>query len=294
MASQLGGSGGNLGVGGTTVPLPGSSGRKGRRSAEIDLSEARKAFFLMVGFIALIWIIQIVNWADRYGFDVHYGILPRDLLRLPDVFIAPFLHASWNHIEANSGPLFVFGFLAAYRGVLKFLGVTVLVAITSGIAVWAFQGSGQLTVGASGLIFGYFGYLIARGLIERNLVDVLISVVMGLSYYYLVTSAVPGTQQGISWLAHLGGLVGGVAGGWVFRTRRGHASRPAAQPAPRPAAGAAAPGAAGPATAPGTAATAPGMATAPGTAGGSGAPTGQFQPDNPRADLYEELRKLGY
>jgi membrane associated rhomboid family serine protease len=310
MANQLGGSrpgrsGGNPGGSGATVPLPGAAGRPGRRSAEIDLSEARKAFFLMVGFIGLIWAIQIANWADRYGFDVHYGILPRDVLRLPDIFIAPFLHASWNHIEANSGPLFVFGFLAAYRGVLRFLGVTVVVAITSGIAVWFFQGSGSLTVGASGLIFGYFGYVLARGLIERNLIDVLISVVMGLSYYYLVTSAVPGTAQGVSWLAHLGGLVGGVACGWVFRTRRGHVSGPAAQPAARPAAGAAAPGAPGPGPAgPGPAgpATAPAPAAgAPGTAAGASGPatrpaTGQFQPEagNPRADLYEELRKLGY
>ena len=275
MATQPG-----SGTPGSTVPLPDPSQRPAkRRAAEIDLSEARKAFFLMVGFIVLIWVLQGANWADRYGFDAHYGIIPRDLLRLPDIFIAPFLHQSWSHIEANSGPLFVFGFLAAYRGVVRFLGVTLVVAITSGVAVWFFQGSG-LTVGASGLIFGYFGYLIARGLIDRNLVDVLISVVMGLSYYYLVTSAVPGAPHGVSWLAHLGGLVGGVACGWVFRTRGGRARKPASDLAKRPGSAPAGAGAAG--------------AAAGGTGQKGG--TGGFQAgrDNPRADLYEELRKLGY
>jgi membrane associated rhomboid family serine protease len=197
---------------------PGSSA-PAHRAAEIDVDEARKAFFLMVGFIALIWALQIVNWADHYRLDASYGIVPHDVARLPDIFIAPFLHFSWDHIEGNSGPLFVFGLLAAYRGVTRFLGVTLLVAVTSGLAIWLFQGSDELTVGASGLIFGYFGYVLARGLIDRNLIDALAAVVMALSYAYILTVAIPGTP-GVSWIGHLGGLVGGLAAGWIFRTRR--------------------------------------------------------------------------
>jgi membrane associated rhomboid family serine protease len=210
---------GNLG----TAP-PAGTGRRRRRAAEIDIDEARKAFFLMVGFIALIWILQIANWADHYHLDGSYGIWPRSLGHLGDIFTAPFLHFSWDHIEGNSGPLFVFGLLAAYRGVVKFLGVTVIVAVTSGLAVWLFQGNNQITVGASGLIFGYFGYVLARGLIDRNLIDALAAVVMALSYAYILTVAIPGTP-GVSWIGHLGGLVGGVASGWIFRTRRGRAGR---------------------------------------------------------------------
>ena len=205
---------GNLG----TAPQAGTGGHR-RREAEIDIDEARKAFFLMVGFIVLIWILQIGNWADHYHLDGSYGIVPRSLGHLGDIFTAPFLHFSWDHIEGNSGPLFVFGLLAAYRGVVKFLGVTLIVAITSGLAVWLFQGNG-LTVGASGLIFGYFGYVLARGLIDRNLIDALAAVVMALSYAYILTVAIPGTP-GVSWIDHLGGLVGGLASGWIFRTRRG-------------------------------------------------------------------------
>ena len=141
-----------------------TGGRKrgAMRTAEIDIDEARKAFFLMVGFIALIWVLQIFNWVGHYRLDYDYGILPRNIGRLPQIVSAPFLHFSWDHIEGNSGPLFVFGFLAAYRGVKKFLGVTLIVAVTSGLAVWLFQGGNELTVGASGLIFGYFGYVLSR------------------------------------------------------------------------------------------------------------------------------------
>lgn len=234
----------------------------GRRSAEIDVNEARKAFFLMVGFIALIWAVQIANWADSYRLDFDYGIVTRDVGRLPDIFLAPFLHFGWDHIESNSGPLFVFGLLAAYRGVLRFLGVTLVVAITSGMAAWLFSGNGVVTVGASGVIFGYFGYVLARGLIDRNLIDALIAVVMGLSYYYLLTIAVPGAPSGISWVGHLGGLLGGLACGWIFRTRRGLTYREA-----KPSAG--------------TVATTSAGSTLP-------VPT-----DHPRADLHKELGEMG-
>ena len=195
--------------------------RPRRRAAEIDVDEARKAFFLMVGFIGVIWILQIANWADHYGLDGSYGIWPRSLGHLGDIFTAPFLHFSWDHIEGNSGPLFVFGFLAAYRGVVKFLGVTLVVALTSG------------------LIFGYFGYVLTRGIIERNLIDALAAVVIGLSYAYILTVAVPGAH-GVSWIGHLGGLIGGIASGWIFRTRRGSRpgpsrAKPPAGPGSRPA-----------------------------------------------------------
>ena len=248
-----------------TAPTPGQAATGGhrRRSAEIDVDEARKAFFLMVGFIALIWILQIANWADHYHLDASYGILPRSLGHLGDIFTAPFLHFSWNHIEGNSGPLFVFGLLAAYRGVVKFLGVTVIVAITSGLAVWLFQGSNELTVGASGLIFGYFGYVLSRGLIDRNLIDALAALVMGLSYAYILTVAIPGTP-GVSWVGHLGGLVGGVACGWIFRTRR--SSLPGRNRAKPPAGQ-------GP--------------------GSPGTKELQVTQGHPRADLYKELGDMG-
>jgi membrane associated rhomboid family serine protease len=191
----------------------------GQAGAEEMIAEARQALFVMVGFLAIVWGIQCLNWADDYALSRDYGLLSGDLGRLPDVFAAPLLHWNWAHIESNSGPLFIFGLLAAYRGVPRFLALTFLVAVTSGLAVWFFEGARMDTVGASGLIFGYFGYVVVRGLFDRHLVDTLIGLVMAASFAYLVTIAVPGTP-GVSWLAHLGGLVGGVAGAWLLRDRQ--------------------------------------------------------------------------
>jgi membrane associated rhomboid family serine protease len=200
--------------------MSGEGGPAGRSpvNAEEVLQEARKALYVMVGFIAFIWAVQVLNWAMSYSPSTHYAIRPHSVSHLGDIFSAPFLHQSWQHIEGNSGPLFVFGFLAAYRGVRKFLVVTLFIAITSGMTVWFFQNPSSGTVGASGLVFGYFGYVVVRGLFDRHLIDVLIGCVMALSFAYLLTSALPGTQ-GVSWLGHLGGLIGGVLAGWLFRDR---------------------------------------------------------------------------
>ncbi|MFI0942922.1 rhomboid family intramembrane serine protease [Streptomyces sp. NPDC021020] len=226
--------------------------RSGPAGPEEMIAEARRALFVMVGFLAVVWAVQCANWADGYALSRDYGLMSGKPGRLLDVFTAPLLHWNWMHIEANSGPLFIFGFLAAYRGVARFAVLTALVAVTSGLAVWFFEDSRMDTAGASGLIFGYFGYVVVRGLFDRHLVDTLIGLVMAGSFAYMLTVAVPGTP-GVSWLCHLGGLVGGLAGAWLLRDRH---------PGQAPRQG-------------------PGRAVAPRGAG------------HPRADLHKELEDLG-
>lgn len=189
------------------------------QTAEEILREARKALIVMLVVVAVIWVLQLANWADGYGLNQRFGIVPRDAFRLPDILVAPFLHFSWTHIEANSGPLFVFGFLAAFRGVTRFLGVTAVVVLTSGLGVFLFQSGNTLTVGASGIIYGYFGYVVVKGLFDRRPLDVAVGAVLALSFAYIVVAAVPG-HPGVSWVGHLSGLVGGVFSGWLFRVRR--------------------------------------------------------------------------
>jgi len=206
----------------------------GTGDAESVLAEARKALFVMVAFLALLWIIQVANWADGYRLTYDYGIRPRDLGSLPDILTAPFLHVSWTHIESNSGPLFIFGFLAAYRGVVRWLGLTVLLIIASGLAEWFFGAANSNGVGVSGVVFGYLGYILVRGLFDRHGIDIMIGAVMALCFAYQFTVLLP--HAGIGWQDHIGGIVAGVVGGWVFRDRvaaagRSRARAKAAKPA---------------------------------------------------------------
>jgi membrane associated rhomboid family serine protease len=206
----------------------------------MTLRKFRDALIVMGAFLAVLWVLQIANWADGYRLDTEFGILPEHVSRLPEIFTAPLLHFSWQHIEGNSVPLFVLGVLAAYRSIPRFLLASLIIAVTSGLAVWLFQSGNELTVGASGLIFGYFGYVLTRGFFDRNLVDIGVGLLAGALYWTILAVALPGTP-GVSWIGHLGGLVGGILAAWLLRSappvRR--TARPASSPAPprpRPAA----------------------------------------------------------
>ena len=190
----------------------------------MSLLKLRNALIVMGLFLAVIWALQVLNWTDSYRLDASYGIVPRDAGRLGEIFTAPFLHLSWAHIEGNSLPLFVLGVLAAYRSLVKFAFATLIIAITSGMAVWLFQ-SNSVTIGASGVIFGYFGYVLVRGFVDRNLVDIGLGLVAGALYWTILAVAIPGTP-GVSWIGHLGGLVGGVAAAWMLRTPAAQRVRP--------------------------------------------------------------------
>jgi len=191
----------------------------------MTVHKLRDAVVVMAGFLALIWALQVFNWADGYRLDADFGIVSHHLGRLPDIFTAPFLHISWQHIEGNSLPLFVLGVLAAYRSIARFLVVSLIVLVTSGLAVWLFQSGNGVTVGASGLIFGYFGYVLVRGFLDRNMVDIGVGAVAGVLYWTILQVAIPGTP-GVSWIGHLGGLVGGVIAAWVVRSRTPVHARP--------------------------------------------------------------------
>ena len=199
----------------------------------MSLFKLRNALIVMGAFLAVIWLLQVLNWADSYRLDYQYGILPHNTGRLGEIFTAPFLHFSWQHIEGNSVPLFVLGVLAAYRSIVRFAFASLIIAVTSGMAVWLFQSSSELTVGASGLIFGYFGYVLLRGFFDRNPVDIGLGLVAGALYWTILQVAIPGTP-GVSWIGHLGGLVGGILAAWLLRSAPA-LSRPARRQVPAPA-----------------------------------------------------------
>ena len=253
----------------------------GTSDAESLLAEARKALYVMVAFLAILWIVQLANAADHYHLAESYGIRPHDVHSLPDILTAPFLHESWTHIESNSGPLFIFGFLAAYRGVGRFLGLTALVIVASGLAAWFFGSPHYVGVGASGVVFGYLGYILVRGFFDRHGIDIMIGAVMALCFAYQFTVLLP--RAGIGWQAHIGGLVAGVVGGWLFRDRS-----PRARKDTKANAGAVAANAAADAPEGGKAAAATASASLPSRAGSQGEAY-----SGPRADLHRQLDDLG-
>lgn len=135
--------------------------------------------------------------------------------------VAPLLHADLKHLASNSLPFAVLGALIAIRSWRQFILVTALVALGAGLGAWYFGGVGETHLGASGLIFGYFSFLVLRGLFERTLVSLLIALAVGFYYGGLIWQVFPQDAR-ISWQAHFFGLLSGVVAAWfVARNRRG-------------------------------------------------------------------------
>lgn len=180
-------------------------------------TRAVSAVVLTALMLAGMWMLEIADFVLGGRLD-QYGIRAHDVGDLPQIFSAPFLHGGFGHLIANSLPFLVLGTLAAARGLGRFLAMNLVVIVVGGAGVWLLGQAGAETLGASILIFGYFGYLLGRGVFERHLADIAIAVVVVLLYGTMILGVLPSDPR-ISWQGHLFGLIGGVLGAWILRRR---------------------------------------------------------------------------
>lgn len=162
----------------------------------------------ILGLILLIWIVQLVNMISGYSLNQLLGLEPRELDGLPGIVAMPFLHASPAHALANTGPVFIMGGIMTIVARQALPLATAIVVGLGGVLVWVFARD-AVHVGASGLIFGWFGFLAVRGLIDRSLISIIASIgVVGI-YGAMVWGVLPGRAD-VSWEAHLFGAIAGV------------------------------------------------------------------------------------
>ncbi|HEY9675346.1 MAG TPA: rhomboid family intramembrane serine protease [Waterburya sp.] len=163
---------------------------------------------ILGGFIGQIWAIGIIDLVVGGALNT-YGIWPHHFIGLRGIFFAPFLHGSLGHLIANSIPFIVLGWFVMLRETSDFFVVTAITMLVSGLGTWVFGSPNSIHIGASGLIFGYLGFLLLRGYFERNFPSILLSLVVGFLYGGTIWGVLP-TQVGISWQGHLFGFIGGV------------------------------------------------------------------------------------
>ncbi|GAB3564571.1 rhomboid family intramembrane serine protease [Amycolatopsis endophytica] len=172
----------------------------------------KTAALVVLAFTALLYLVEAVDVALNNRLDAQ-GILPRSLDGLDGVAWAPLLHGSWSHLLANTLPVLVFAFLAMAGGVARWALVTATIWLVSGLGVWLTGGAGTITIGASGLAFGWLAYLLVRGLFNRAFAQIVIAAVLIIGWGGMLWGVLPG-QPGISWQAHLFGALGGILAAW--------------------------------------------------------------------------------
>lgn len=158
--------------------------------------------------VGAMWVSLGVN-ALVGGALYQYGVVPRTITGLRGILFAPFIHANVAHLAANTIPFVLLGWLVMLQGRRLFGPVTLAAMVGSGLMSWLLGAPGSVHIGASGVIFGYLGYLMVTGWFRRNFWSVLVSVGVTAMWGGLVLGVLPG-QPGISWQGHLGGFIGGV------------------------------------------------------------------------------------
>jgi membrane associated rhomboid family serine protease len=180
---------------------------------------------LLFGIVALMWLVEIVNWIDGYRLDGD-GIYARSFSHLWGILTAPFIHENFApHLLDNTIPFVFMGVIIALRGARQLGIVTAIVIVLGGLGTWLIGPAHVSTIGASGVVFGYATYLLTRGLFNRSLLELLTGGVVGVIWGgALLSSLVP--HGHVSWQGHLCGGIGGVVAAYVLarkdprRTRR--------------------------------------------------------------------------
>lgn len=177
-----------------------------------------RGMVVLMACVALAWAMELGDalvpgrWLDSNG------IVPRTWDGLRGIVFAPLLHGGFGHLIANTVPFLVLGFLVLLRGLGTFVGVSLLIMLLGGLGVWLLAPGNTIHIGASGLIFGYIGYLLARGYFERSFGSLAIAVVVAVTYGGALWGVLPG-QPGISWQGHLFGFLAGVATAGLMRAQ---------------------------------------------------------------------------
>jgi membrane associated rhomboid family serine protease len=185
------------------------------------VSDAAK---ILLALVALMWAVEVVDVIADHQLD-QYGIEAREPEGLDGIVTAPFLHVGFGHLISNTIPFVIMGLLIAIEGARRLLAVFAIVALVSGLGTWIVAPEGSIHVGASGVVFGFATYLIARGWFNRRTSQIAIGLVIVVIWGGVLVGGLQ-PREGISWQGHLFGAIGGVVAARVLSG--GDRERPAA------------------------------------------------------------------
>lgn len=178
----------------------------------------RAKMVLLFSFVAMVWALEALDWFLGGAMN-SLGIIPRTVAGLWGIPMAPFLHGSFAHAASNSIPLLILGFFVVIHGKLDFFIATFFSIIIGGLGTWLIGSSNSVHLGASGVVFGYMGFLLAGGIFERSLKTIAIAIASAVLYGGILFGVLP-IQAGVSWEGHLFGFLGGILAAKLMSQRK--------------------------------------------------------------------------
>jgi membrane associated rhomboid family serine protease len=214
-----------------STPLPGKPPqrltRKQQRREELintnllrDLkpTSASGAVVMMTAVLAVLWIIVGIDALLDHRL-LHLGIKPRQLSGLPGIVLAPVLHANAGQLAALSIPLAVLGWLMLTSGLRYLSLVTAAVVLASGLIGWLAGPAHSVIVGASGVVLGWLGYLLALAVFGRKVLWIAVAVVVTTVFSGLFNGLLPHVHRHEFWGSQLASFAAGVLLGALLHRR---------------------------------------------------------------------------
>ncbi|MCA9916611.1 MAG: rhomboid family intramembrane serine protease [Anaerolineales bacterium] len=191
-----------------------------QKDNQLSLQQQLKTPLLIIGgFIALLWLIEGIDQFIFHGALDSLGVRPRTLSGLWGILWAPFLHGSFRHLLANTGPLLILGSIVMLsRRLRDFFFISFIIVLIGGLGAWLIGPRLSVHLGASGLIFGYFGFLLLSAYFERSCRAIAIALVVLMLYSGIIWGVLP-QGGGISWQTHLFGFIGGWVAAYLLSQR---------------------------------------------------------------------------
>ena len=163
---------------------------------------------LVFAIFMLFSAIEVINLFTGRMLS-QLGTIPRYVPGLKGIFLGPFVHGSLQHYFSNIIPLCIFSYLLLQYGLKRYLHVTIWIMLITGLVVWLFARPAT-HIGVSGVIYGYFGYLVLAGFLSGKFKLIIISILVAFFYGGLIFGILPSSPF-VSWESHLFGFIAGLA-----------------------------------------------------------------------------------
>ncbi len=163
----------------------------------------------LLAAVAFVWGLEIIDLLPAINLDA-FGVRPRSIFGLIGIPLMPFLHGDFSHLLSNTFPFLILGWIVLQAEKENFIVATVTIILLCGMGTWVIGSNNSVHIGASGLVYGYFGYVMVRAFMERRPKWIAAGLFVGIFYGSMIFGVLPVFTQEFSWEGHLCGMAAGM------------------------------------------------------------------------------------